>query len=277
MVYGIGVGLLQAKPRMVLGYSSISKMGLLSSGFGIALAHPAGAPLMLSALVLYTLHHLFVKSALFLGVDLLERGHARPWVLGGLMLLGLALIGAPLTSGALAKAWLVFALPAQSVWFATWLAAAAFASTLLMGRLAFLLVNQRSARPAVGMPAFAAWWLLLAIIITLPCILAWPPASLTAGLPLFAAGLATWLVWFYRPRGLVKLVGLIPPGDILQPLSRAMRSLQQVLAHPLPGVGKRPNMGSLPQVIAQARDVSLSQQPQSPILRNLGAGLAPSG
>jgi len=62
-------------------------------------------------------HHLMVKSALFIGIDLLDRGKARAWVMTGLVLLGLALIGAPLTSGALAKATLVNGLPESAAWF----------------------------------------------------------------------------------------------------------------------------------------------------------------
>jgi formate hydrogenlyase subunit 3/multisubunit Na+/H+ antiporter MnhD subunit len=76
--FGALFGLMQSHARLVLGYSSISKMGVLTTGMGAALAWPAGAPLLIGALALYAAHHALVKGALFLGLGLAERGaHQR--------------------------------------------------------------------------------------------------------------------------------------------------------------------------------------------------------
>ena len=223
VLLGVGVGLLQKRPRLVLAYSSISKMGLLASGFGIALAHPADAPWLLSALMLFTVHHLLVKSALFLGVDLLARHPARRWILLGLSVLGLALIGAPFTSGALAKVRLVSALPEQTQWFGAWLALVTFATTLLMGRLAFLLHHQRLKHKSAGPTGFNAWALLLLVIVLLPFILLETGQSpLSGALPMLAGLLLAWLLWHLQPRTLSRLVGLIPPGDLYHYLRRPL-------------------------------------------------------
>ncbi|MGB5443764.1 MAG: proton-conducting transporter membrane subunit, partial [Gammaproteobacteria bacterium] len=89
--FGAILGLLQQRPRLLLAYSSISKMGVLTAGMGATLAWPAAAPALISALVLYAAHHALVKAALFLGLGLVERGGLRPWLLAGLGFLALVL------------------------------------------------------------------------------------------------------------------------------------------------------------------------------------------
>jgi hydrogenase-4 component B len=171
--FGALLGLMQSRARLVLGYSSISKMGVLTTGMGAALAWPAGAPVLIGALALYAAHHALVKGALFLGLGLVERGGMRPWLLGGLGVLALALAGAPLTSGALAKSVLAAGLPAAAHHLITVLAASAFASTLLMARFLLLVWKGRAVTPAPYPPeAVAAWLLLLAVIVGAPLALA---------------------------------------------------------------------------------------------------------
>ena len=171
--FGALFGLMQSHARLVLGYSSISKMGVLTTGMGAALAWPAGAPLLIGALALYAAHHALVKGALFLGLGLAERGGVRPWLLGGLVVLALALAGAPLTSGALAKSSLTAGLPAGAHHLVTVLAASAFVSTLLMARFLLLIWKGRAATPAPYPPeAVTAWLLLLALIVAAPLALA---------------------------------------------------------------------------------------------------------
>jgi hydrogenase-4 component B len=97
----------------------------------------------------------------------------RPWLLGGLGVLALALAGAPLTSGALAKSALAAGLPAGAHHLVTVLAASAFMSTLLMARFLLLVWKGRTATPAPYPPeAVAAWLLLLAVIVGTPLALA---------------------------------------------------------------------------------------------------------
>ena len=222
VIFGVSVGLMQLKPKLVLGYSSISKMGLVSTGFGIALAYPTSAPLLLTALVLFVLHHQLVKSALFLGVDLVERHKAGVWGMSGIILLGLALVGAPFTGGALAKAKLASALPEAYAWFSGWMALAAIATTLLMGRLVFLLLTQHRKRPTTGRPVWAAWTCMLGLILLIPFVMGEPHQLFTGSLSLILGVTTVWLVWFYRPKPLARLVGLVPPADILHPVRRLM-------------------------------------------------------
>jgi hydrogenase-4 component B len=61
-------GVLQRDAKTILAYSTVSQMGLLAVGVGLALAEPAAWPLAAAALPLYALHHGCTKAALFLGV-----------------------------------------------------------------------------------------------------------------------------------------------------------------------------------------------------------------
>lgn len=92
-------GSLQRSPRALLGYSTISQMGIFTVGLGLLLASShAGAG---KALSFFALHHGLAKGALLLGTG--ARGRLA-WV--AMALLSLALAGAPWSGGALAKAWL---------------------------------------------------------------------------------------------------------------------------------------------------------------------------
>ena len=171
--FGAIVGLRQQRPRLLLGYSSISKMGVLTAGMGAALTWPVAAPALVGALALYAAHHALVKGALFLGLGLAERGGLRPWILAGLGFLALALAGAPLTSGALAKSVLTAGLPEPARSLAFLLAASALATTLLMARLLFLIWRQRgSVASPHPVSSVAAWLTLLAVIAVFPFALA---------------------------------------------------------------------------------------------------------
>ena len=163
--FGALIGLLQQTPRLLLGYSSISKMGVLTVGMGAALVWPDAAPAVIGALLLYAAHHALVKGALFLGLGLVERGGLRPWILTGLGFLALVLAGAPLTSGALAKAVLKVSLPAEAQALASLLAVAAFATTLLMARFLFLVWKQRNSDTSPCPLEMTSAWLLLVLVI----------------------------------------------------------------------------------------------------------------
>jgi hydrogenase-4 component B len=180
--FGTIVGLLQQQPRLLLGYSSISKMGVLTTGMGAALVWPTAAPAVIGALVLYAAHHALVKGALFLGLGLVERGGLRPWLLTGLGFLALVLAGAPLTSGALAKSVLKTSLPAEAHILVLLLAVSAFASTLLMARFLLLVWQQRGGNVTpLPVETIMAWLAILAVIV------AFPFAVAGTGLPPVAA------------------------------------------------------------------------------------------
>ena len=139
--YGVLVGLTQENPKTVLAYSTISQMGLMTVGAGAALTVPQALPLALAAVAVYTAHHALAKGALFLGVGVSEAaggGWPRVLVVVGLLPAALALAGAPLTSGAAAKAYLKTAKePLAAPWPAvkeTFLQLGAVGTTVLMGR-----------------------------------------------------------------------------------------------------------------------------------------------
>jgi hydrogenase-4 component B len=103
-VYGGVRGALSRDARAALAYSSISQMGMVTIGLAMALAGAVDAP---RAIAIYGTHHGLAKGTLFLGLGLAlaVRDRTRRQVAVAVLALpGLALIGAPLTSGSLAKA-----------------------------------------------------------------------------------------------------------------------------------------------------------------------------
>lgn len=99
------LGVFQTRPKAVLAYSSISQMGLMVLMVGAALADPERAPILVSIIALYALHHGLAKGSLFLsaGLSLPSGRLRRAWVWLLVALPGLSLAGLPFTSGALAK------------------------------------------------------------------------------------------------------------------------------------------------------------------------------
>jgi hydrogenase-4 component B len=149
--WGVVCGVSQEDPKTVLAYSSISQMGLITVALGSGLLSREAWPLAQAAILVYALHHAFAKGSLFLGVGL--AGHSR-LLLIGLGLPALALVGLPLTSGALAKAALKEAMGltgwAPMLGWALPLAAAGTA--LLMARFLFLLQQAPTRKgPADGL------------------------------------------------------------------------------------------------------------------------------
>jgi formate hydrogenlyase subunit 3/multisubunit Na+/H+ antiporter MnhD subunit len=144
-VFAAGVGVTQTDAKTVLAYSSISQMGFLATGIGAALLVPDAAPLLMLAVAVYAIHHAFAKAALFLSVGLVPGiGRGAPFWTVALAVPALALAGAPLTSGAMAKDALKRAL-GDVPWPVSvdlLLAAAAVGTTLLMARF---LVTLRTA------------------------------------------------------------------------------------------------------------------------------------
>lgn len=166
---GVALGLLARTPRAMLGYSSASQMGLAFVAAGAALIAPqTGAIPALAAVVAFTVHHALAKSALVLGSD---AGRARGSALGRaldavlLALPAAALIGAPLTSGFVAKLAIKAALSNAAAApivqaAASLLPVSSVATGLLMIR--FLVAVRRSAPPKRPLPRLgrAAWYAL---------------------------------------------------------------------------------------------------------------------
>ncbi|MDT8443246.1 MAG: complex I subunit 5 family protein [Desulfuromonadales bacterium] len=241
--FGVLVGLVQQQAKTVLAYSSISQMGFPIIGLGLGLAEPASWALLAPAVTLYALHHGLAKGALFLGVGLapgLAGGGRRRWlVLAGLLLPSLALAGAPLTSGAMAKAALkpyVYAAPGfWPVVLPLLFSLAALGTTLLLARFLYV-VWPRTADDHLQSPLMWIGWSLLALALVL-CSAGLLPVmgSVTTGYevklrdllwPLSAGTLlATW-VWL-RSRSADGREPLVPPGDLLVTLEKGLTPLKR--------------------------------------------------
>jgi len=175
--YGVGIGLTQRDPKTILAYSSISQMGVITILLGLGILAPQMWPLILPGIAFYALHHGLSKGALFLGADLCgskqHRDRRRIWL--GLWLPALALSGAPLTSGVIAKHLAKsYALHSPAPWetlLPLLLSISAVATALLMARLLYLL--RPSAKPYGSIPTYGlVWpWIVLLLIIVLTPIL----------------------------------------------------------------------------------------------------------
>ena len=247
LFYGSIVGLTQRQPGALLAYSSISQMGGLAMAVGAGLLAPGLWPLLLPAVVLYAVHHALAKTALFLGLGVLQRRGATPGVMLGLALAALALAGAPLTSGMLAKSVLKQALEAlPAPWADTLpllLALGALGTALLMLRLLWLARRQPVPQDAPSSGLLAPWLLILVGV-----------AGLTAGLAPASTWQAAWTaqatlaaIWPLLAALALAVVALrlklhapaIPPGDLLVPFERTLAALWRQRSR-LPRLGSTP-------------------------------------
>ena len=99
--YGVGVGLTQNNPKVVLAYSSISQMGVILAALGAVLRE--GRADLSGDIAFYAANHLLLKAALFLTILPLIKTGRKPAPLVLAAVLALSLAGLPLTGGALAK------------------------------------------------------------------------------------------------------------------------------------------------------------------------------
>ncbi len=239
--YGVAVGLTQSHPKTILAYSSVSQMGLMTVAVGVALAYPDALMLALNAIMVYATHHALAKGALFLGVGVADHVNTfrqRVLVGGGLLLAALALAGAPLTSGAVAKTFLkdttyVVSDP-WSGGLSVLLQLAAVATTLLMGR--FLLAVWPDGDKAAKHLSPGLWlpWSIL-IVLVAGWIFVLPEELVTIAVqtlafssiwPVTVGALLVGSVWLlYRRTGIgFKLA--IPEGDVLVLVIWLLHSLQ---------------------------------------------------
>lgn len=222
LFYALVVGLTQRDLKVILAYSSISKMGFLVTLLGLVLLEPVLAPAGIAAITLYAAHHGLVKGGLFLGVGLRKSAAVgQGAILAGLAVLALAMAGAPLTSGAVAKYAtkpVSAALPAAWTWIAAAFALSTIGTTLLMARFVWL---GKATVPHPGGRQTApllAWAVLIGLILIFPFALgnatAWfsNAIDVALGLALAAAVLLLAAKGRLRPN---RLIGAIPAGDIL--------------------------------------------------------------
>jgi hydrogenase-4 component B len=179
-------GVAHRDPKVVLAYSSVSQMGMMTAVFGLSLVVPEFWTAAAPVLVLFAAHHGFNKGALFMGVGMTDRPVRMPaWLLWiALALPALSLAGL-LGSGVTTKWAVKMILENGHARFATILGAAASGTALLMIRTLYL--QYRSRRRALAAPQPAAPWSMGAAWIS--CVI--------------IAASAPW--WFYLPEGLQPL------------------------------------------------------------------------
>jgi multicomponent Na+:H+ antiporter subunit D len=224
------VGVTQRDPKAVLAYSSVSQMGLMTSGVGFGLAAPAWSDAAVGAVLLYAAHHALAKSALFLGVGVASRieRRRRTLVTVGLALPALSLAGAPLTSGALAKSLLkapvLESAPIGGA-LVVLLSAAAVGTTLLMLRFLTLLPQHNHAEERLDR-RLSVPWLSLVLLGPVLAFAPWPAVGttqvdlltapkLTIALAPIAIGLLIAAAAPHVYRRWPGLVVQIPAGDVL--------------------------------------------------------------
>ena len=219
------IGLHQHHPKTVLAYSSISQMGLITVGVGMALQVPTLAPLLVAAITVYALHHAMAKGALFLSVAVARHPGrlAGPllWVLLSLPALALAGI---FGSGVVAKTGLkapfdtAAALPDWWQHLPRVLELAAVGTTLILARALWLLRTESQGDRA-STSVWVGWGLILAAG---PALVFLPEYwGLAVRKPI---SMGDWisLGWPVLAGAVLALVGSrllrpwpIPPGDLL--------------------------------------------------------------
>jgi formate hydrogenlyase subunit 3/multisubunit Na+/H+ antiporter MnhD subunit len=265
--YGALVGITQRNPKAVLAYSTISQMGLIALPIGAALMQPALWPAALVVAWIFALHHALAKGALFLGAGLATHAasHAsRACLFVGLALPALSLVGAPFTSGAIAKAALksdlAGALPPP------WLDVLAFCfpiaavgTTLLMARFLWLLWKMPAAHEGSSAGLWLPWLALLVAVAvavwTLPFAdpaqrAAFALPKIIGGLWPLAAGLLLATAAALRGPRLPR----IPSGDWIIPLLLMRCRRRRPRLDPQPATSQAPSVAysTLDPVFARA-------------------------
>lgn len=219
LFFAIPIGLVQSDPKVILAYSSVSKMGFLSLILGLILLEPTLAPGGVLALVLYAAHHALAKGGLFLGVGLRHHAALQPLVLVGLVLLALSLAGTPASGGAVAKYGLKPVLQGPDwAWLGAAVTLGAVGTTFLMGRFLWVIWRTEPHPTRGDVWGSAAWVLLVGLVALYPVVLGSPAAwfSGTGPIGIAAAVVALMaLVAWRKPRLLSPLVDTVGPGDLL--------------------------------------------------------------
>jgi formate hydrogenlyase subunit 3/multisubunit Na+/H+ antiporter MnhD subunit len=269
--FGVAVGVTQRDAKTALAYSSISQMGLINVALGIGLASSDGWVLALTAVVTYAVHHGLAKGALFLGIGVVSDARSAPerrWALTAMLFAALALAGAPLTSGAVAKEYLKAVTPLSPV---RWplsldllLGLAALGTTLLMARVLLLAARTKASPPVRSpgtsrrSPLWTSWLAVLGAVATVvwiaptqydvdsvpPSLPAW--SSLWVAIwPILGGLLIAWGAVFLGRRARREWP-LITPGDLLIPMERLLgRGVRSAVAARAPeGVTPVVSLGS---------------------------------
>ncbi len=193
------LGVQQTSAKTVLGFSSVSQMGIIALGLGAGLMVPEAWPAITPVVIFLAAHHALAKGALFLGVGAYaaQTGRLGRAMMGAALLLpALVLAGLPLSSGALGKEALKDALALGSEIWLPWLTLAltlsGIATTLLLARAAALLILAPPKVPPARPEALALPFLTLAgAAVALPIL--WPVLDAALAAPVLAA--STGALW----------------------------------------------------------------------------------
>ena len=185
-LYGVVMGLRSRSPKAMLGWSSVSQMGLATAVLGLAAGAGINAGSVWPVLLLFVASHGLAKAALFLGAGLVPQLAGNRWLLGwaALWVPALSLAAAPLTGGALLKAGfeLTMADFAYSSWVAPALSLTSVATTMLMWRFLWQMHatgrRQTSARHEEGPGRVAPYLALVALALVMPW---WNAGAIGAG------------------------------------------------------------------------------------------------
>lgn len=171
-LYAAALGLCAAKSKAVLAYSSVSQMGWMLMILALAWGLDEPSAGILAVLLLFGVHHGLAKGALFLAAGVVHEGRLPRLVWALLLLPALAIMGAPLSSGAAVKYLLKDAWhdSAFAAW-APWLSLASFATALLLLRALWLMWRDQQHAPAQR-PPFGQW-LPWAVLSTASLLLPW--------------------------------------------------------------------------------------------------------
>ena len=117
------IAIFQDNIKRMLAYSSVAQIGYMTLGIG--LGTQAGS----IASLVYLLNHALIKGGLFLAIacvvfriqsvqleDFNGLGRRMPWTMSAILLLGLGLIGVPLTAGFISKWYILSAAIEQDRW-----------------------------------------------------------------------------------------------------------------------------------------------------------------
>ena len=171
-LYAAALGLCAAKSKAVLAYSSVSQMGWMLMILALAWSLEQPSAGILAVLLLFGVHHGLAKGALFLAAGMVHEGRLPRLAWALLLLPALAIMGAPLSSGAAVKYLLKDAWhdSAFAAW-APWLTLASFATALLLLRALWLMWRDQQHAPAQR-PPFGQW-LPWAVLSTASLLLPW--------------------------------------------------------------------------------------------------------
>lgn len=235
-VLGVIVGTVQSDPKVLLAYSSVSQMGLITTAVGLALSLPGHARPAILAAVTYAVHHGLAKTSLFLAIGVHKAG-VRGWrhrsLMIGMGLAATALAGAPLTTGWIAKQMVkdvADGLPGGTgAVLTSLLSLAAAGTTVVMVRLLWLVRRPTGLEAedngvvvpwvTIAVVVAAGGWLLPVIVPGAPAVSPITASGVWDGLWPILLGLTASAAWFrYRPdRRIIRSVRqpAIAPGDLL--------------------------------------------------------------